>query len=911
MSIYNTGRYLNDSIDSIINQSIGIENIQLILINDGSIDNSENICLKYKQYYPNNIIYIKISHSGPSKARNIGLSYAKGKYINFLDSDDKWDKNSFRQAFLFFKFNKMVDIIGSRIKFFEASNGYHFLDYKFIKTRIVNLDKEYSNIQLHCSSSFFRYSAIIKNRFDENLFYGEDVKFISNLLLNKPILGILREAIYYYRKRADFSSALQNSYKSHNYFFQVLENIQIYLINKSKQIYNKIIPFINFYISYELLFRIGGTAQNYLDKKNYKKYCYLIKFIIEQIDEKYILEQKIFSSKIKILALSLKNSRDIRNDIIIKNSSLIYSNYRLMDLKDYGKIISWKIIEIENNKLYLKGEEKFWLPKDKYYYYCKIGHNIFYPRYLYYEDLDFIALGGAIIKGRIISFDITLEIKGKEKLFFYIVYDSNIIEIFPSLFWTNHLPPVTKSFYSTKNYIIRNENNYLFIYNYESFLVKKFENEYQKKLKELHKDYSIKIRGKYFEEKEKNKFKDNNQIWLINDKRNQAGDNGEYFFRYLLKKKPKGILFYFVLEGNCYDYRRLINYGDIIDLKSKKYLNLFLKSDKIISSSLEEWAYNPFERNGIYLKDLYHFEFIYLQSGINEHNFIKYINSIKLNFNMIVTPSKKQYNYFLKMGYNFNNNNIILTGFTRFDYIKRIESDIKTQKIILIYPTFGLNIKGFTDYFNSAYFTFYNNLTNNDNLLSFMKKKGYKGILYLNPNFNYHNKEFTQNKIFKVVKKVNEKELFLKAALLITDYSDSFLDFGYMNKPIIYSQFDYKEYKSNNKYKGYFDYENDGFGPVCYDLNCIINNIILVIKNNNRIKGNYLRRIKRFYKYSRENNCERTYLKIKENNNKGNILKEYLYIRIYINAIFFFTCFLFIIKLYTYVNFYIHLIYGI
>ena len=222
-----------------------------------------------------------------------------------------------------------------------------------------------------------------------------------------------------------------------------------------------------------------------------------------------------------------------------------------------------------------------------------------------------------------------------------------------------------------------------------------------------------------------------------------------------------------------------------------------------------------------------------------------------------------------------------------------------------------MNIKGFTDYFNSAYFTFYNNLTNNDNLLSFMKKKGYKGILYLNPNFNYHNKEFTQNKIFKVVKKVNEKELFLKAALLITDYSDSFLDFGYMNKPIIYSKFDHKEYKSNDLYKGYFDYENDGFGPVCYDLNCIINNIILVIKNNNRIKGNYLRRIKRFYKYSRENNCERTYLKIKENSNKRNILNEYLYIRIYINIILFFNYFLFIIKLYMNVNYYIHLIYGI
>ena len=55
MSIYNTEQYLVDSIDSIINQSIGFNNIQLILVNDGSTDNSEQICLKYKKKYQNNI----------------------------------------------------------------------------------------------------------------------------------------------------------------------------------------------------------------------------------------------------------------------------------------------------------------------------------------------------------------------------------------------------------------------------------------------------------------------------------------------------------------------------------------------------------------------------------------------------------------------------------------------------------------------------------------------------------------------------------------------------------------------------------------------------------------------------------------------------------------------------------------
>ena len=99
MAIYNTGRYLDDSIGSIVNQTIGFTNIQLILINDGSTDNSEEICLKYKNKFNSNIIYSKIEHSGVSISRNIGLKYALGKYINFLDADDKWDLHAFMYVF--------------------------------------------------------------------------------------------------------------------------------------------------------------------------------------------------------------------------------------------------------------------------------------------------------------------------------------------------------------------------------------------------------------------------------------------------------------------------------------------------------------------------------------------------------------------------------------------------------------------------------------------------------------------------------------------------------------------------------------------------------------------------------------------------------------------------------------------
>ena len=182
IAIYNSGRYLEETIQSLINQVIGFSKIQIILVNDGSTDNTENICLKYKYMYKNNIIYTKTVHSGVSQARNIGLKFVKGMYINFLDSDDKWDSNAFTYINLFFKFYKNVDIVSGRMKYFEARTTYHFLDYKFKKTKVVNLIEEYSYIQLSCSSSFFRKNSIKNNKFEEGILFGEDIRFITTEL---------------------------------------------------------------------------------------------------------------------------------------------------------------------------------------------------------------------------------------------------------------------------------------------------------------------------------------------------------------------------------------------------------------------------------------------------------------------------------------------------------------------------------------------------------------------------------------------------------------------------------------------------------------------------------------------------------------------------------------------------------
>ena len=448
ISIYNTGRYLEESIESVLNQTIKQKAIQIILINDGSTDETEEICLHYKGKYPDNIIYIKIVHSGVSRARNVGMEQAKGQYINFLDADDKWDYKAFKYVFLFLRYYKKINIVGCRLIFFESKRNNHPLDYKFYKTRVANLTEEYNCIQLSSSSSFFRHSLIKKTKFEEGVITGEDTRFINNILLMNPLLGIIKEAIYYYRKRADSTSTVQNQVKNEKFYFSVIKSVNHYLIERSKKLYNTLVPFIQFWLAYDILFRIASPSYKYLEKSKLNEYYKLIEGLLKQIDDKYILEQKILSAKEKLIALSKKYHYDIRNDLIIKEQSFIYSGKVLVDLNKENNILELKFLNIKNNIIHLEGKDNCLLNRDKFFFFCTIKDKIFYPDYFNYSGYDLITIYENIYKGRNVVFNIPLEDRDYQIVQFFISYKGQKIEIFPSLGKFTHIPNTLNGYYT-------------------------------------------------------------------------------------------------------------------------------------------------------------------------------------------------------------------------------------------------------------------------------------------------------------------------------------------------------------------------------------------------------------------------------------------------------------------------------
>ncbi|MDO5826584.1 MAG: glycosyltransferase family 2 protein, partial [Methanosphaera sp.] len=226
IAVYNVEDYLHETVESLLNQSLSFkENVQLILVDDGSVDNSLSIAKEYQEKYPENILVISQSNHGQSAARNNGLKHAKGKYVNFLDSDDYLSTNTLKVVYNFFEehFDE-IDVVAIPMTLFERVNLPHRLNDKFEKTRIIDLEDEPNNPQLSSSSAFIKYEAIKDYEFSTKLVNLEDALIINKIFLDKKKYGVVDNAEYFYRQRINGNSTVDMMKEDKRYFTNRLKN---------------------------------------------------------------------------------------------------------------------------------------------------------------------------------------------------------------------------------------------------------------------------------------------------------------------------------------------------------------------------------------------------------------------------------------------------------------------------------------------------------------------------------------------------------------------------------------------------------------------------------------------------------------------------------------------------------------
>ena len=305
--IYNTEKYLSQAIDSVLNQSFSFGNVEIILVDDGSSDSSSEICKRYVEKYPDNIKYIYQENQGLSASRNTGLKAAHGKFINFLDSDDKLEPQTLNEIFYHFnKFGNQIDIISMPRWRFDASEGWMSFYKKYDKSRIADIDGEYDFPITPVNSAFLRRSSALKFEFDTRLVLSEDNHFMTKLILEKGKFGVIDSAKYLYRKRPEENSLIDTKKTDKRYFTNGMEFHFKGLIKYSCEKFGKVLRYVQSDLMYDLQwFFLQNTEVGVLSDDELNKFHENLHEVFQVIDDDIILSQN-FNKFIKSYMLNIK-----------------------------------------------------------------------------------------------------------------------------------------------------------------------------------------------------------------------------------------------------------------------------------------------------------------------------------------------------------------------------------------------------------------------------------------------------------------------------------------------------------------------------------------------------------------------------------------------------------------------------
>ncbi|MDO4640275.1 MAG: CDP-glycerol glycerophosphotransferase family protein [Neisseria sp.] len=811
-AVYNVEKYLDDYFSSLVSQTLNFKNhIYLILVDDGSTDSSAQIIKKWQKKYPNNIQYIHKTNGGISSARNLGLTHVKTKWVTFIDSDDFIHPDYFKIVDDTISKDESIKLAVGNLKFYFDENKLvqdtHSLRYRFNKeVNIVPIKDLNKNINLFVTVSFFETSILRKNniKFDENIKPNfEDGKFLADYFLHTETgsVAYLQKAIFFYRKRGDGSSTIDNSWQKKEKYYNILAFGYLPMLKAYKEKYGTIPKNIQWTVLYELSWHIKTLLNqdykiDFLSSAEQETYYQLALEVFSYIDDNQILDFDLIGIWFfyKIGMMGLKRKKPAFNIAYIENIDKNKQQILVVYPTYYDISVSYRI------------DNKDIIPKFQKVVDYTFANQIFvqeFRAWIPYQSLN--EQLGIMLDGK----HARLSLFGKQK------------------------------------------NNW--------------------KIQEIADAFSP-----------SEKYRTDGS-WIIMDRDTQADDNGEHFYRYMKENHPEQTC-YFALNKNSHDWVRLQKEGFLLlDFGSKQFENHLRKASKIISSHFDGYITNYFGDEYEYSK-----KYVFLQHGVIQNNLSRWLN-YKRNMLGIITTTPEEYNSIAldHNNYHVGKKEVFLCGLARHDAL--LKNNKKDSKIILIMPTWRSSIIGkasktgnFREYnknfMQTEYARHWSMLVKSAQLKILAEQYGYKIIFAPHANIEPYLPLFEIPQYIQTWEAENSKmsiqQLFQTAQVMITDYSSVAFEMGFLEKSVIYYQFDKDEVFSGGHItqKGYFSYENHGFGPVVENENDLIDSLGQVLQNDGHPCEPYLSRIKATFPYRDRKNCERTYLAIQNMDKLDNSL---------------------------------------
>lgn len=889
--VYNVEKYIRDCLESLINQTISLDKIEILLIDDGSTDNSANICNEYADKY-SCVKFFKKDNEGVSRTRNYGIKLAHGKYIMYLDSDDTITPETLKSVTDFFDNHyEEVDLV--TYKEFIVNNNNAKLHFRH---EILNMSGIYdlnSLENIYCTQT--NMNICVKNLFENNVLFDlsldchEDQKYILDILKDKMKMGFCNKGGYFYLRQPESVT------KTYFYAYYIFEPTTAFWEKIFSEYEDMVHPYIQAAFMNDLSWK---TQADILKPYQYEGEEYIkawnrILALLERIDDAIILSHPRIDNFHKYYFIGLKRTSKVNlcigekvEEVMIlpKNGSLdkkyksgnereFIDFYSENNRKIIGNVSERKLMLYSNNiiiyetkkieivlsrfkvkdgKIKLVGflKSPIFSFMDKPKLYMIINNNLNIKKEIHLSDSSNSYYRSKVKTNQFWGFDIEIDTEKINSFEFKIKINEILFDAY------YYFMPQAIYNHSLERYVYYNNGNE-YSFNNNIFYINR--NVLKKEL-----SHKKNLQKKYFKENKKLfiirlladlKMKKFENLWLYYDCKGVKKDNGYYQFIHDFDKKD-GITRYYVVNGDFESIKSQFN------KKQRKYLVkfgsyfhkfLYLKATKVITAFIEKENYFPFNEivYSHYIDISKSKDIIYLQHGIiHAHMPWKYsLDKLLIDKEVISTYYEKQ-NLIDK--YLFKEESLILSGMPRYDYVDKSKKPINR---ILFAPSWRNYLIGRENaqwitteekFLKSKFFSETSAFLNSENLSEILEKSGFELDFKLHPIFERykHLYNIKSNKVHMADSLISQTDY----KVFITDFSSFVFDFVYLKRPIIYFVPDYDMFKAGmNAYRELLIPFEDAFGDFVESAQEAVESVKTILNNDCKVQEKYLHKMNNFF----------------------------------------------------------------
>lgn len=751
--------------------------------------------------------------------------------------------------------------------------------------REIDLTKMFSTVPVFMRGTWIRGDYFSSHKLNESLKYEVERDYLYRAVVkeNAMVFNSLESYTYDFITENDFR--LCPEVYSEEYYKDCIESFWIPFLGDMNNKYGRVPTIIQYQANYALRARMDANLNNrnkhIISEEDALEYIMGWNSLLKYIDDDVILNEYKQGFAVNDVFLQRMLLRIKYND-----ESLKYDYYYLDKKLYYGKdsnivaAISKHTVDIiymecKDGILHIDGACADIFDNEEGKFECLIGTD---PVEIKYTDRYAYTkiFGIAVYKRKTFEVNITLEDARMQRIKFSYTHDRK--SVFIPITFGSHFSRLSKRFkncyWCFKSYDLR----YMAMFNANSILVKRvgrlemFRKEHRLRREMFFKSFHDKkafifllMRKAYFFCRP---FMKRRPIWLFFDKIYKGGDSSEYIYKYSCAQDD-GIDKYYLIDKNATDYKRLKKEGyKPLKRGSIKHRLIFLYSDMVIASNSTIMEFNDYSiASSSYIRDLINFDVVCVQHGMSIQKIAIAQNRLRDNIKLYFCASPYEIENLNKPVYDYAGRDILkLTGVPRYDGLKD-----RHKKQIMISPTWRMQAalapkgnegveRDYNPLFKETdYFKIYNSLINDKRLIDAAEKYGYKLLYVLHPIVSPQLEDFEKNEHVTIVPSVGDfsyEDAFCESSLMVTDYSGIQFDFAYMRKPVLYLH--HKDMPTHYE-EGTYHYDTMAFGEICHDNEELIDQLIDYMKNDCKMKPEYVKRVDDFFKFSDNNNCERIY----------------------------------------------------